>query len=144
MDKLPNCSICQMVVDAHNVCLETAVIVLNIRGAPPCVASLGKVLENLANTLRKLDFVWHLDGESSVMLRDQGGRSTLLGTLRGCSSIHKAALNILSEHLWDTSTPNLMTFLADQRIWREEYVLGLTEQADSYKSEIDRELLLAL
>lgn len=144
MDKLPEFSVCQMVVNAHNVCLETAVMVLNIRGAPPCVASLGKALENLAHTLRKLDFAWHLHEEPSIKPWDQDGRPAPLGTLRGCGKFYEAALNILSGHLWDTSTPNLMIFHEDQRIWQEEYVLGLTEQADSYKSEIDRELLLAL
>jgi len=144
MDKLPECSICQMVVDAHNVCLETAVVVLNIRCAPSCVASLGKAMENLAHSLRKLDFAWHLQDESSIKPGDQDGRTAFLGALRGCGIFHRTVLNTLSGHLWETSTPNLMIFHEDQRIWQKEYVLGLAEQADSYKSEIDRELLLAL
>ncbi len=144
MDKLPDTPICHVVVEAHNICLETVVTLLNIRGAPSCVASLGRALENLANTLRKLDFAWHLNEESNIDPGRQDGRQILLSALRGCGRFDKAVLDTLGGHLWRTSTPNLKIFHEGEWIWQEGQVLCLTRQAESYKSVIDRELILAL
>ena len=144
MYKIPDTPICQVVVVAHNICLETAITVLNIRGAPTCLNSLGKALENLAITIRKLDFAWHHHEEACFELIDQNARQTLLGALRGSTKVYEAALNILSGHMCDTSTPHLRTFHEDKCMWQEKDVLDLIQRTDAYKLIIDRTVLLAL
>ena len=143
MDNLLDAPFCAVVVEAHDICLETAITVLNIRGAPPCLASLGKALESLANTLRKLDFAWH-HNEDCTELEDQDARRTVVGALRGCARVYEVVLNILNGHLWDTSTPNLRIFHEDKWVWQEKEVLSLIRQTDSYKAVLDRVVLLAL
>ena len=145
MDKLLDAPIRQAVVEAHDIYLETAITVLNIRGAPPCLLSLGKALENLANTLRKLDFAWQQYEGPSVKLLGQDAKQILVAALKGFGKVHGAIVKILGGHLIDTSTPNLTTFHEDERcVWQEEEVRALTKQTDSHKLVIDKVVLLGL
>ncbi len=105
MYKNPDTLICPVVVEAHDICLETAITILNIRGAPTCLSSLGKAFENLANSLRKLDFAWHHNEESCFELFDQDARQTLLGALQDSTKVYEAVPNILSGHVCDTQVP---------------------------------------
>ena len=144
MDKLLDAPVRQAVVEAHDTCLETAITVLNIRRAPRCLSSLGKGLENLANTLRKLDFAWQQYEGPSIKLKGQDAKQTLMGALEGCAKVRDAVVKILNGHLLDTSTPNLTIFHEDECVWCKEDVLALTKQIDSYKLVIDRVVLLGM
>ena len=146
MDMLADTPICQIVVEAHDMCLEAAVHALNIRGAPSSIAFLGTALENLANTLRKLDFALKRIEEPNLNLKHQDATKTLLVALRGSAKVHKATSRFLSGHSSQTSTPSLRTFHEDEdeNSWDEDYVLGLLQQIECYKARIDKVVLLAL
>ena len=146
MEMFSNISIPEIVADAHKICLETAVNVLNIRGAPPGITSLGKALENLANTLRKLDFALQRSDKPNIELKNQDAKGVLLGALRGCATVHEAISIFVTGHSSKTSTPNLRTYCEDEdeHGWDEGCLCGITRQIEAYKQSIDRVVLIAL